>query len=330
MEKKFKKINFVNLDKLDKKIITILDRNSRLSDTKIGKIIRKSPQFVRYRINQLLKNQVIIGNNAVIDYSKLGLKKYRIYIKLQNVYPAMVKEIANYFAEQAASNWVTEFSGYWDIGVTLLLPITNEFAAIWQDFRQKYKIFIHNYKMSIVYEYNLFPKQFLDVEKHEKIPMTISQSEEIFRLSAKDKLILYILSKNARIHLIDIARAVNMTSTGVAARIKNLEEKGIIIGYRTNISYRRIGYVLYRVDIILANMDIKAELIAFLVQMKCVFETQRTFNGADFEFEIIVSGEASLRRMMNRTLSRFKGQIKTFQAYRVVKFYKSQFMVDLV
>ena len=49
----------IKLDIYDRKILFELDKNSRITTTKIGKKIRKSKQFVDYRIKRLEEAKVI-------------------------------------------------------------------------------------------------------------------------------------------------------------------------------------------------------------------------------------------------------------------------------
>lgn len=56
-----------------------------------------------------------------------------------------------------------------------------------------------------------------------------------------DETILEILQKNARTSNAEIARTVGMAPSGVAERIKKLEQKGIIKGYEALIDAKAVG-----------------------------------------------------------------------------------------
>ena len=62
-------------------------------------------------------------------------------------------------------------------------------------------------------------------------------------LNLKDKKILYELEKDARITNSLIARKVGLSKDAVGYRIKQLEEKGIIKGYRAIIDVNKNGEV---------------------------------------------------------------------------------------
>ncbi len=57
-----------------------------------------------------------------------------------------------------------------------------------------------------------------------------------------DRKILSILQKNARISNAQIAREIGLAPSGIHERIKKLEQKGIITGYRACIDQEKLGY----------------------------------------------------------------------------------------
>ncbi|MEM9972290.1 MAG: Lrp/AsnC family transcriptional regulator [Pseudomonadota bacterium] len=62
-----------------------------------------------------------------------------------------------------------------------------------------------------------------------------------FNLDEIDKRILAALSQNARMPVAEIARRVSLSKTPVQARLKRLEDNGVILGYRAQIDPVRLG-----------------------------------------------------------------------------------------
>ena len=65
----------IKLDYYDKKILFELDKNARVTTSSLAKKIRKSKQFVDYRIKKLEQGKIILGYTSVIDYSKIMLNR---------------------------------------------------------------------------------------------------------------------------------------------------------------------------------------------------------------------------------------------------------------
>lgn len=91
---------------------------------------------------------------------------------------------------------------------------------------------------------------------------------KIRKIDDIDKKILSLLSDNARISYVDIAKEVNLSRVAVKSRIENLEKDGIIEKYTTDMNLRISGRnmavyfevkvepaKLYAIGTELANMD---------------------------------------------------------------------------
>ncbi|MCS7099582.1 MAG: AsnC family transcriptional regulator [Sulfolobales archaeon] len=61
-------------------------------------------------------------------------------------------------------------------------------------------------------------------------------------LDDKDRAILALLSKNARITISSIASLIKMSDVATKKRLVKLESKGVILGYRPIVNPRELGY----------------------------------------------------------------------------------------
>lgn len=61
-------------------------------------------------------------------------------------------------------------------------------------------------------------------------------------IDCKDRTILDELEKNARISYTAIAKKLNLTEAAIRKRVKKLEENDIILGYKANVNYKKLGY----------------------------------------------------------------------------------------
>ncbi|MDD9922020.1 MAG: Lrp/AsnC family transcriptional regulator [Boseongicola sp.] len=65
--------------------------------------------------------------------------------------------------------------------------------------------------------------------------------ETTFDLDAIDRRILDIVSADARISVAELSRRVSLSKTPVQARLKRLEDEGVIVGYRAQLDPVRLG-----------------------------------------------------------------------------------------
>ena len=61
------------------------------------------------------------------------------------------------------------------------------------------------------------------------------------KIDETDRKILDALSANARLSVAELARRVSLSKTPVQARVKRLEEEGVILGYRAQLDPVRLG-----------------------------------------------------------------------------------------
>lgn len=62
------------------------------------------------------------------------------------------------------------------------------------------------------------------------------------KLDEKDKAILAVLSRNARTTLASIANLIKISDVATKKRLRKLESRGVIVGYRVVVNPKELGY----------------------------------------------------------------------------------------
>src|SRR3989338_11005313 len=119
--------NEYQLDTKDRKILSELDVDARQSNSQIGKKVGLSKEVVKYRIDRLIENGIILRFHTVINYFKLGIVKFKLYLRLTNVNEEKLNEIGKYFYDNPKTEWVVLTSGRWDLISGFLVKNVNEF-----------------------------------------------------------------------------------------------------------------------------------------------------------------------------------------------------------
>jgi DNA-binding Lrp family transcriptional regulator len=75
----------LKLNKVDKKILKILNKNSRENLIEISNKTKLNPNAVGYRIKNLIKRNIVEGFTIFYDYNKLGFEIHDAQIKVNNI-----------------------------------------------------------------------------------------------------------------------------------------------------------------------------------------------------------------------------------------------------
>ena len=219
----------LNMDVKDLKILAELDKNARESNNQIGKKVGLSKEVVKYRIDNLIKQGIIIRFHTVIDYFKLGIVKYKLYLRL-NADKEKIDEIANYFFKHKNTEWVATCTGRWDLIIGFLVHNVNEFDDEVMTLMNKYSRFIQEKAVTATLYLAHHEREFLKKNKEISKAVYHTSKDKQEKIDKIDDEILKIIANNARIPLVDIAEKLRKTPRIIQYHLRELEKKGIIQG----------------------------------------------------------------------------------------------------
>ena len=70
------------LDKLDRRILYLLDEDSRRPFADIARKVRRGSDIVRYRVERMLDEKIIGNFFTIVDFGAMGQTIYKNYIRL--------------------------------------------------------------------------------------------------------------------------------------------------------------------------------------------------------------------------------------------------------
>lgn len=254
----------LRIDVKNRKILFELDFNARISNSEIAKKVGLSKQSVDYRINNMIKNRVILGFYPVIDNIKLGYTYGRILFKFQNLDEKTQKKLIEEIRSSKKSNWILKAEGQHDLGVATWVKSLNEFKEFVRDLIAQYSVYIKKVEESIGIRLIHYQYRFLlSASKTKKL--VFEETPIRIVLDILDRQILKVLCENARTSLVEMANKLKISPKVLAYRIKRLEKNGVILGYRPVINHSLLGYSHYKILFHLMNVT------------KENFETFRTY-----------------------------------------------------
>ena len=319
-----------DLDSKDHKIIYNLFLNSRDSFSTIGKKVGLPKTVVKYRIDRLVKEEIIQNFNAMIDVFKLGYTVYRLNFIFQYASPEKENEIINYFKNYKNTWSASSAKGRYDFTATILIKNQNDFYSFYEETLIRYRYFLKEINFSQLYEKfgykhaTLFSESNHTDEKAYEYRFT-GQTIDIDKVDYK---ILSILSKNSRTPSIDIAKKINITSTTVLNRIKKLIELGIIQRYSVTIDMNKLGYKTFNVNLSLRNYDKKKYIIRYLSNIPFIWEVHKAVGGCDLELSVFTLNFEHFHKLMEDIRNKFPEDITNYDYLYVTKIHKTNFLPE--
>lgn len=154
----------VKLDKIDKDILKLLSRYGRASVAEISKKLKISRDVVKYRVERLIKLEVIQGFVAVANPTKLGLPNMVfVSMSLLSVDPKREKMLIDYLKSAPYIIYAAKVLGKWDLNIEIYSKHNKHLDEILKDIREKFSDIIKEMEITPVieeYKWTEFPGEF--------------------------------------------------------------------------------------------------------------------------------------------------------------------------
>ena len=312
----------IKLDLKDKKILTLLDEDARLSNSQIAKKVGLSKPTVEYRLKRFEKNNLIFQYYSIIDFTKLGYSQYKIYFKFQDITLEDEQKIIDYWKKDNNSVWVSQIRGRWDLAVSIIARSNFEFGKVLSKFMNQYSKFVLE-KDVLLTEYSpIYAREYLTETKPSEFVYGVPS--KIYELDDTDKKILKELSKNARINIVDLAEKTKLSRDIINYRLKKLTKEKIIVQYRCYLNLQNLGINHYKIIFRTKNFDeqFEKEIKAYVTQHKKATQFLKLIGSWDLEIEFETENEDELYKILTDIRKRFSNVIRDFDILRITETYK--------
>src|SRR3989338_4576675 len=295
----------IKIDVYDKKILEILINNSRKQVTTIAKKVRLKRETVTYKINRLIKEDLIKEFNAVLNEKKFGLSHYAVFLELANLQEETEREILKNLKENKNLCWIGTSAGKWSLTFDLIIKEDKELNNTMDELLTKFRKNIGDFVILRLQEGNYFSSKLIGMNKKIKIEEI---KEEKAKIDEIDKKILSIINRNSRVSLVEISEKVKLTPNGINNRIKALEKNKIILSYTISLDWKKLGYEWYGIQLQLTKFgeEINKKLIEYFTNHKSIIFYYKYLGGAwDYDFGVLVKNSIELREFIHEFRKNF-------------------------
>jgi Lrp/AsnC family leucine-responsive transcriptional regulator len=308
------------LDLIDKKLLQELDINARSPISQLAKKLKISRDVTNYRMKKLEKDQIIRGYRTYINSAKLGYKMYRCYFKFYAITKEEYKNLINLLVENKNIFWVGETDGFVDVVFGVLFENSISFNKFYRNIIEKFRKVIKQDYVHEVISYSYLDRQYLLKKENTRQELIIGNSEKE-KYDSTDWEILKILSQHARSPIIEIASKLKMDSASIIYRIKQLEKRKIIIGYKVDLNLALINRHFYTIKMYLSDFEKKEELITYLKAQSFVTNFTEAIGSWDVEVDVEVESDEEYHKFINDIKEKydFISEIAFFRAPKTFK-----------
>ena len=199
--------------------------------------------------------------------------------------------------------------------MTVFAEDINHFDEILSDFISRYGKYILDQEFNTTLKVGILSKNWiLEKEKHERKIVIFGGRIENIPVDKTDVEILRILANNGRMSFTEIARKIDSTERKVLYRMKNLEKKGIILGYTTSLNLELLDMQFFKatINLSLLSVDEKNKLIEYCRKNPNIGFFVFCVGSWPFEAEFIVKNNKEFYDIMEDLRQNFP-KIKGFE-----------------
>lgn len=265
-----------SLDFLDKKILSWLMQNCRLTDTQIAKSVKVSKSTVGRRIKSLEDRGIITGYITYTNPLMIESKLEMVFIRLDSSTKESDEFCKRITGMQGCFS-ISLLAGEWDVLV----------GFTYQDNDSK-----EGFVSNVLNDKHVTDYEIMGVEKITFTPLIIPEEDKICEVSnsarpphrsidVTDREILEIVSQNARLKLQDISSRTGLAWPTVKRKLTRMVQEGIIAKFQAQCDYFKLGMHPYVVCLKLKDIRKLRVLKVFLYDsLRCndVLETVGAYN----------------------------------------------------
>ena len=140
----------VGLDDLDYEILGVLTKSARKSYREIGLALNVSPKVVKYRMQRMIDEGVILGFDVKLNHRALGFTHHKVFLKFTNISTESVDRVIDHLMRLIHTTCITKSIGFSDIEFEVMVRNNGELHTILNDLRYDFPDLIRDVSSLIV------------------------------------------------------------------------------------------------------------------------------------------------------------------------------------
>ncbi|HLC20375.1 MAG TPA: Lrp/AsnC family transcriptional regulator, partial [Candidatus Nanoarchaeia archaeon] len=127
----------------------------------------------------------------------------------------------------------------------------------------------------------------------------------------------------------ELGKEIENTPEAVRYRLRTLENKKIIQGYRAMIDVNKLGFEFYKVEIRLSSVDRMPAILEYCHVHPNIYQTDKTIGGETLEIEFHVHSLQEMLSIIDDFEKEFPKMIERFDYITVISEEKTTYMPEI-
>jgi Lrp/AsnC family transcriptional regulator, leucine-responsive regulatory protein len=292
------------IDELDRKILAILDWNARMPATHIAKRLRANKDVVARRIQKLEESKTIANYYPVLNLRRLGYYTHRLNFDTVELTAAREAEFVAFLDKDIGAGLIYRMDSPYKYGVYVWTKGMYELEGILLRIKKFLGTQLTKYRYMLLCTITQYPKDTVFAKRFHSDLRLVNEEGHVSH-DDHDLLVLRALAHNARSSTIDISKRTGIPQQTVSSKIKAMERKGIILGYRAEIAIQHLGFEHYAFEVYLSDWSEVDKLRAWANVDPHVTWFEPSVGGIDVDFALEVRDRAHLETELMQLRQRF-------------------------
>ncbi len=292
------------VDELDRRILSVLDWNARMPVSQIAKQLRANKDSVNRRILKMEAQKIIAGYYPVLNLRRFGYFTHRLNFDTVELNAKREKEFMHFMDKEIGAGLVYTMDSQYKYGAVVWTKSMYDMEGMLFKIKKFLGTELVAYRYWLMCTITQYPKDAVFGKQMHQHRYRIDD-EPIVSYDTEDISILRELARNARLSTTEIGHRTKIPQQTVSTKIKSMQRKGIILGYRAEIAIQQLGFEHYAFEVYLSDQSQAEKLRAWANVDPRVTWFETAIGGMDVDFNLEVRNREDLELQLQSLRERF-------------------------
>ncbi len=314
----------MRLSNSSKRILSAAFLQARTSFAEVARQLGVREHSVRQALSHL-KEQGVIKVFPVINVHALGYTDYCMFLSLEPKSKTSRAQLLEFLLRSPLTAWVGELGGEFQYTASLFTRNVSELDPFLRSLARYSKGGLVEKAFAIRLNWISFRPKYLWSGKAKIETLNRANNVPFAEIDKEDHLLLRQMAAEPDKNEAQLARSLSLPSTTCGYRLRRLEEKGVIVGYRYQYDPSLIGFTCYRLLIYetYSSSNLVERLYKYSVDHENITGFVRCMGNWDYEIHVEVSSPRQLPEIVNDIYDLFGDSIRTIRTLSDVATHKA-------